>query len=134
MPKVSTRSLCLLRQTEISICIRHNPQKIENFTSVQRHTSPLENRAEIRNNMAPNRLSNRGTLAQRMLNASFLDITVLILKTFCRSIADSTERLSKTASIFCKKRFHKSIKPLATIQTYHKLISVDEPHSYLLHD
>lgn len=68
--------------------------------------------------MAPSRLSNKGMLAKSVLNASFLEVNVLVLRTFCRSIADSTEISSKTASIFCNK-FHKSI---SHIQIYEKLI------------
>lgn len=65
--------------------------------------------------MAPNRLSNKEMFAIRLLNASFLEVNVLILRTFCRSIAESTERPSKTAAVFCNK-FHKSITGMSKMK------------------
>lgn len=129
--QLTNEKLCFGLELKIgSRGVNTRESKLCTLALTNTHTNPRESKAEIRNSMAPSRLSNKGMLAKRMLNASFLEVNVLVLRTFCRSIADSTERPSKTVSIFCNK-FHKSI---SHIQISQSLQSIDHHHIHSLHD
>lgn len=67
-----------------------------------RHTSPRESNAEIRNSIAPIRLSNIGSIVSSPCIALTDEVYEVTLRVFCKSEAHSIENPSRALKIICE--------------------------------
>lgn len=69
---------------------------------MEKHTSPRESKAEIRNSIAPIRLLKRGIIFWSLRNALACDVYASTLKIFFKSEADSIDRPSSALALICE--------------------------------